>query len=67
MRTFFTILFITLFSFIINAQDVNKIDAKGKKQGVWKKYHPNGMLRYTGSFKDDKPVGVFKYYFSRNL
>ena len=45
------------------AQETNKTDAKGKKQGVWKKYHENGMLRYTGTFKDDKPVGAFKYYY----
>lgn len=63
MRTFLTILLVTIFSFGINAQDFNKTDSKGRKQGVWKKYHPNGMMRYTGSFKDDKPVGVFKYYF----
>ena len=45
------------------SQEENKTDATGKKQGVWKKYHPNGMTRYVGKFKDDKPVGVFKHYY----
>jgi len=45
------------------SQEVNQTDAQGKKQGVWKKYHSNGLMRYTGTFKDDKPVGLFKYYY----
>tara|TARA_B100000809_G_scaffold263531_1_gene316999 strand:+ start:168 stop:938 length:771 start_codon:yes stop_codon:yes gene_type:complete len=45
------------------SQEENKIDAKGQKQGEWKKYHKNGMLRYVGNFKNDKPVGEFKYYY----
>ena len=45
------------------SQGENKTDAKGLKQGEWKKYHENGMLRYVGTFKDDKPIAVFKYYY----
>jgi antitoxin component YwqK of YwqJK toxin-antitoxin module len=44
------------------SQEENKIDAKGQKQGEWKKYHENGRLRYVGNFKNDKPLGEFKYY-----
>ena len=62
MRYFITTI-ILIFSLSGFAQDENKTDAKGKKQGLWKKYHKNGMLRYEGSFKDDNPVGVFKYYY----
>ena len=62
MRYLITV-FILIFSLSGFAQEENKTDAKGKKQGLWKKYHKNGMLRYTGNFKDDKPVGVFKYYY----
>ncbi|NVO04030.1 MAG: toxin-antitoxin system YwqK family antitoxin [Bacteroidetes bacterium] len=40
----------------------NKIDAKGQKQGVWKRYYKNGKMRYHGQFKDDKPFGEFNYY-----
>lgn len=43
--------------------ELNKTDERGLKQGVWKAYHKNGKLRYSGQFKDDKPVGKFNYYF----
>jgi antitoxin component YwqK of YwqJK toxin-antitoxin module len=39
-------------------------DASGKKQGYWKKKdEKTGKLIYEGEFKDDKPVGKFKYYY----
>ena len=62
MKNLLVVVFI-LSGLVVFAQDENKTDANGKKQGVWKKYHPNGMTRYIGKFKDDQPVGVFKYYY----
>lgn len=54
----FAFLSISLFS------QENLVDSKGKKQGSWKKYFPStSILDYEGSFKDDIPVGEFKYYF----
>jgi antitoxin component YwqK of YwqJK toxin-antitoxin module len=42
----------------------NKIDAAGKKQGYWAKIDPTTKMKvYEGMFKDDKPQGVFKYYY----
>jgi antitoxin component YwqK of YwqJK toxin-antitoxin module len=41
----------------------NKVDAQGRKQGSWKKYYPNGNIRYEVTFKDNKPVGELKRYF----
>jgi len=39
-------------------------DASGKKQGYWKKKdEKTNKLIYEGEFKDDKPVGKFKYYY----
>lgn len=39
-------------------------DAAGKKQGYWKKKdEKTGKLIYEGEFKDDVPVGKFKYYY----
>ena len=47
-------------SFIVIPQ--NK-DAQGRKQGYWKKTdEKTGKLVFEGNFKDDKPIGVFKYY-----
>jgi len=62
MKNLFVILFtcFTLFSF---SQDENLTDAQGKKQGLWKKYHDNGMIRYKGNFKDDQPIGEFIYFY----
>jgi antitoxin component YwqK of YwqJK toxin-antitoxin module len=51
-----------LFSFVGFAQ--NKTDAQGRKQGPWVKYHADGkIILYSGQFKDDKPVGEFRYYY----
>ena len=44
------------------AQDYNKTDSKGRRQGEWRDVYANGSIRYQGKFKNDKPVGEFKYY-----
>ncbi len=41
----------------------NKVDANGQKQGEWVKMWSNGIVKYKGVFKDDKPIGTFKYYY----
>jgi antitoxin component YwqK of YwqJK toxin-antitoxin module len=39
-------------------------DSKGRKQGYWKKKdEKTNKLIYEGEFKDDKPVGKFRYYY----
>lgn len=44
--------------------EINFTDSQGRKQGLWKKTFPDSqVLRYEGSFKDDKPTGTFKYYY----
>ena len=48
---------------ILVAQDFNQTDANGLKQGKWKKLYSNQRVRYEGQFKDDKPYGLFKYYY----
>ena len=53
-----------LLPFLAFSQSVNELDASGKKQGIWTKTYKNGNLRYRGQFKDDKPQGLFYYYFS---
>ncbi|PKP27911.1 MAG: hypothetical protein CVU02_02405 [Bacteroidetes bacterium HGW-Bacteroidetes-19] len=54
-----------LFMLVINLsaqpQAPNRIDSKGNKQGLWKKYDKD-VLIYEGNFKDNIPVGEFKYY-----
>lgn len=60
----FLLLLLCLTSWSIMAQNneiINKKDASGRKQGVWKKME-NGKKVYEGQFKDDVPYGVFKYF-----
>jgi antitoxin component YwqK of YwqJK toxin-antitoxin module len=64
MKSFRLLLFFAfLFSASLFAQTdtLNRIDAKGKKQGYWKKYDKE-ILIYEGRFMNDVPVGEFKYY-----
>ncbi len=58
-----------LFSFFIAislgffAQNIT--DAKGLKQGYWKKIDEKTNKRvYEGNFKDGKPDGIFKYFYT---
>ncbi len=59
---FLSILTALLFLQVAFAQ-TNQIDAKGRKQGKWIKYDENQSLVYSGTFKDDLPVGTFRYYY----
>jgi len=42
----------------------NKIDENGLKQGKWVKNYNYGGIRYEGQFKDDKPFGEFRYFYT---
>lgn len=44
------------------AQNYNQTDAKGRRQGTWMDFYPNGQKRYEGQFKNDKCKGEFRYY-----
>lgn len=44
------------------SQDYNKTDAKGRRQGAWCDFYPNGQKRYEGNFKNDRCTGEFRYY-----
>jgi antitoxin component YwqK of YwqJK toxin-antitoxin module len=41
----------------------NKVDSKGRKQGVWEKYYDNGNPMYKANFKDGKLTGELIRYF----
>lgn len=43
-------------------ENINKVDAKGRKQGPWSKTNPVSGMRYEGVFKDDMPQGKFLYW-----
>jgi antitoxin component YwqK of YwqJK toxin-antitoxin module len=48
---------------LIVAQNINQTDGNGLKQGKWTKTYANGIPRYEGQFKNDKPYGEFKNYY----
>lgn len=51
----------------VYAQDVNKNNAQGQKEGVWVGYYPKtNNIKYEGTFKNDKEQGIFKFYADSN-
>ncbi|MFK8044201.1 MAG: toxin-antitoxin system YwqK family antitoxin [Crocinitomicaceae bacterium] len=45
-------------------QELNKVDAQNRKQGKWEVFYNNSAeYKYIGEFKDDKPIGIFTYYY----
>lgn len=48
---------------LVSAQDFDKTDANGKKDGVWKgTYEVSKRPRYEGTFDHGKETGVFKFF-----
>lgn len=53
-----------VFSGFAQPGEVNKLDAKGLKQGKWQKtFDGSRVFQYKGQFKNDKPVGKFTYFY----
>lgn len=59
----FGILMLLLWSAAASAQDTNKLDAQGKKHGLWKGvYAESKRPRYEGTFDHGKETGTFKFF-----
>jgi antitoxin component YwqK of YwqJK toxin-antitoxin module len=41
----------------------NQFDSRGKKDGPWEQTYDDGTLKYSGTFENGTPVGVFKRYY----
>ncbi|MBK9412566.1 MAG: toxin-antitoxin system YwqK family antitoxin [Bacteroidetes bacterium] len=48
---------------IFKGDTINRTDAKGLKQGIWKKYYSNDVLFSEGVYKDGKHTGTFKTFY----
>jgi antitoxin component YwqK of YwqJK toxin-antitoxin module len=47
----------------IFAQEINKLDEKGLKNGLWKGvYQVTNRPRYEGNFNHGKEIGIFKFF-----
>lgn len=68
MRYLFIVILTVLCSLTFAQTDTvfNQTDQQGKKQGYWKVKYPNGKIKYTAFYKNDKPVGLMKRYFNDN-
>lgn len=62
MKRILFVVLMALMSISAVCQDVNCVDSKGRRQGVWMDFYPNGQKRYEGEFKNDKCKGTFRYY-----
>lgn len=52
-----------LLTSILFAQEINQLNSKGQKHGLWKgTYDDSKRLRYEGTFENGKEVGEFTFY-----
>ena len=61
-RVFLVLLVSVVFLPTMTAQKINRLDANGKRHGIWKKYYANKRIRYQGQFRNGREIGVFKFY-----
>lgn len=48
--------------FMVSRERINRKDRNGLKQGRWKFFYDNGIVKLDGVFKDDRKNGYFKEY-----
>lgn len=50
--------------FLKSKEKINRKDSEGRKQGIWKKFYPNGRMKEEARYKDDLLNGYLKLYSS---
>lgn len=59
----FFVLFILNPLLLFSQENLNQLDAEGKRHGKWmKKFEGTDQIRYEGEFNHGKEVGTFKFY-----
>lgn len=56
------VLLLIHFTVLTAQQTINQTDSNHLKQGKWIGKYPDGILRYEGYFKNDKPIGEWKRF-----
>ena len=51
--------------FLVSRERINRTDNKGLKQGEWKEFYQNGVIKTEKTFKDDLIHGYYKEYDNR--
>ncbi|HRH67470.1 MAG TPA: toxin-antitoxin system YwqK family antitoxin [Bacteroidia bacterium] len=70
LRIYSAIAFLICFSVNLSGQTyqvfkgdtINRLDAKGQKQGLWRKYYPTDTLFSEGWYKNNIHTGIFTSY-----
>ena len=63
MKQLFKIVFLIYSISLFSQADTNKLDANGKKMGLWKGvFEDTKRPRYEGTFDHGKEVGLFKFF-----
>lgn len=53
--------------FIVDRENINRVDKNGLKQGRWKYFYEDGKLKVEGIYRDDKKNGYFKEYDEKGM
>lgn len=48
--------------YIVRRENINRFDRNGLKQGMWKIFHANGVVKLEGTYTNDLRNGYFKEY-----
>lgn len=48
--------------YIVSREKINRLDNEGRKQGLWKFFYDNGLVREEGTYRNDLKNGYFKEY-----
>ena len=67
MNKFIYISLLCLFPLALSAQNINKKDEQGRKQGYWENITPLGIKIYAGNFKDGYPDGEMKRFYKNGI
>jgi antitoxin component YwqK of YwqJK toxin-antitoxin module len=57
-----TLLVVYKKGYIVSRERINRLDNEGRKQGNWKFFHENGMVKTEGRYLNDLKDGYFKDY-----
>ncbi len=53
--------------FIVDRENINRVDKRGLKQGRWKYFYDNGSVKLEGIYRDDRKNGYFKEYDEKGM
>ncbi len=63
MKTVFSLVLTLVFCFSHAQSEINRLDNKGQKHGLWKGYYPeSNRVKYEGVFEHGKETGIFTFY-----